>query len=276
MRVLGRPAEMNLDAWGNPPPNASMVAFGNLGVSNGRVAVQGWLFDTKNAASPQVLGKQYNEEATADNARLIAHRFADEIIFRLGGGIQGIAESKIFFVSTRGGNKEVWSMDYDGAGQKQLTHTGSIALYPRIWPDGSRLAFRWLMKDSWQTVMYSVDLGRTVTFPRFGGDNFSPAWSSDGTKIALSSSMHSGLSEIFLADASGAGAKRLTTGKGDVSPVFNPKTNGQIAWVSGRSGLPQIYVMDADGSNVQKVTDQGYAVSPSWSPNGLLLAFGRP
>jgi TolB protein len=136
------------------------------------------------------------------------------------------------------------------------------------------VAFSALQKDySWQIMMYSLDLGRTVAFPRFGGDNFSPAWSSDGTKIALSSSMHSGLSEIFLADAAGSGAKRLTTGKGDVSPVFNPRTNGQIAWVSGRSGLPQIYVMDADGSNVQKVTDQGYAVSPSWSPNGLLLAF---
>jgi len=71
----------------------------------------------------------------------------------------------------------------------------------------------------------------------------------------------------------GAGARRLTTGKGDVSPVFNPKTNGQIAWVSGRTGLPQIYAMDVDGSNVQRMTDQGYAVSPAWSPNGLLLAF---
>src|SRR6266567_1021284 len=273
LQTPGAPGEIKLDVWGNPPPSAAMVAFGNLGVAAGKVDVLGWLFDPKNPGFPQVLGKQYKEDANADNARLIAHRFADEIIFRLGGGIQGIAESKLFFVSTRGGNKEIWSMDYDGAGQKQLTHMGSVALSPRISPDGSRLAFSALTKDSWQIMMYSLDLGRTVAFPRFGGDNFSPAWSSDGTKIALASSMNSGLSEIFLADASGAGAKRLTTGKGDVSPVFNPKTNGQIAWVSGRSGLPQIYVMDADGSNVQKVTDQGYAVSPAWSPNGLLLAF---
>jgi len=85
--------------------------------------------------------------------------------------------------------------------------------------------------------------------------------------------MGTGASEIFIADASGAGAKRLTNGKTDVSPVFNPRTNAQIAFVSGRTGLPQIYMMDTDGSNVIRVTDQGYAVSPSWSPNGLLLAF---
>ena len=48
----------------------------------------GWLDDTSNTANPQVLGKQYNEAASQDMARTIAHRFADEIIARLGGGHQ--------------------------------------------------------------------------------------------------------------------------------------------------------------------------------------------
>jgi TolB protein len=75
-------------------------------------------------------------------------------------------------------------------------------------------------------------------------------------------------------DSSGAGLKRVTSYKGpDVSPVWNPKTGAQIAWVSGRSGLPQIYMMEADGTNAQALTDEGYAVSPSWAPNGQFLAF---
>jgi len=276
LQTPGSPNEMNLGAWGDAPVNASFVAFGNLGVSNGKLQVQGWLFDAKSTASPQVLGKQYQEEATERNARLIAHRFADEIIFRLGGGINGVAESRIFFISLRTGHKEVWAMDYDGQGQQQLTHLGSIALSPRVSPDGSRVAFSGLGKDSWQILMYSLDLGRLVSGPHFGGDNFTPAWSSDGSKLAFSSSMHSGHPEIYIANADGGGgAKQLTSGKGsDVSPVFNPKTNAQLAWVSARAtGLPQIFIMDVDGSNVQRITTEGYAVSPSWSPNGLLLAF---
>jgi TolB protein len=273
LQTPGQPSEVTIASWGNPPPNAGLLAFGNLGVNSGKVDVQGWLFDVKNAGAPPILGKQYREDATPDNARLIAHRFADEIIARIGGGIPGIAESKIFFISSRSGSKEVWSMDYDGAGQHQLTHLGSIALSPRISPDRSRLAFSGLTKDSWQIMMYSLELGRLVAFPRSGGDNISPAWSSDGTRVAFASSRGQGGTEIYLADASGGGSRRLTTGRSDVSPVFNPKTNGQIAFVSGQTGLPQIYIMDADGSNVQKITDQGYAVSPSWSPNGLLLAF---
>ena len=53
LQVPGSPQEMRLDAWGNPPPNAAMVAFGNLGKTGDDLAVQGWLFDVKNAQSPQ-------------------------------------------------------------------------------------------------------------------------------------------------------------------------------------------------------------------------------
>ena len=273
LSVPGAPQDVRLGDWGNPPPNASMLAFGNLGVQGGTLNVQGWLFDTKNSQSPQVLGKQYREDANQENARVIAHRFADEIIFRLGGGIQGIAETKLYFVSNRSGSKEIWQMDYDGANQKQLTHLGSIALSPHVSPDGSRVAFSGVTKDGWQIQMYSLELGRIVSFPHFGGDNYSPAWSSDGQNIAFSSS-RTGNTEIYAVSSAGANSRRLTENKGpDVSPTWNPKTNAQIGWVSGRTGLPQIYTMASDGTNVVRLTDQGYAVSPSWSPNGQFLAF---
>jgi TolB protein len=273
MQVPGGPQEMNLAVWSSPPPNAAMVAFGNLGVSGNDLTVQGWLDDTKNTASPQVLGKQYKDTASAQNARTIAHRFADEIIFRLGGGIQGIAESKLFFVSSRSGHKEIWQMDYDGAGQHQLTHLNSISLSPRVSPDGSRVAFTTYARGGVDLVVYSLELDRLVSFPRFGGTNASPAWAPDGTKLAFSSSRTAD-PEIYVVDSSGAGLKRITAYKGpDVSPVWNPKTGAQIAWVSGRSGLPQIHMMGADGTNVQALTNEGYAVSPSWSPNGQFLAF---
>jgi TolB protein len=268
---VGNPADVKFEGWSAPPPNAAMLAFGNLGVTGNGMTVQGWLYDVKNVTSPQVLGKQYQDAATNDAARTTAHKFADEIIFRLGGGIAGIAESKIYFVSSRSGHKEIWAMDYDGANQHAVTHLGAISLSPRVSPDGSRIAFSSLTKSGWDILMYSLDLNRLVSFPRFGGTNLSPAWSSDGTKIAFSSS-RGGDPEIYVADSSGANLKRLTSFKGpDVSPAWNRKTGAQIAWVSGRTGLPQVYTMDADGTNVQRLTDQGYAVSPAWSPNGQFL-----
>jgi TolB protein len=274
LAVPGKPEEMKLDVWANPPANAAMVTFGNFGVSGGDVVMLGWLYDVKNSSSPQVLGKQYRDPASAASARTQAHRFANEIIFRLGGGIAGIAESKIYFVSDRGGgHKEIWEMDYDGANQRQLTNLGTIALSPKASGDGTRVAFSAFARHGHEIHMYSRELGRLVAFPRFGGTNISPAWSPDGTKIAFSSSMR-GDSNIYVIDASGTNPRQLTSFKGpESSPVWNPKTGTQIAFVSGRSGVAQIYIMDADGTNLQRVTDTGYAVSPSWSPNGQFLVF---
>jgi TolB protein len=250
-----------------------MVAFGALAVNGGKLTVAGWLFDAKNAQSPQILGKQYNGSATQDDARLIAHKFADEIILRLGGGINGIAETKIFFVSSRTGSKEIWQMDYDGQGQRQVTRLGSITLSPRVSPDNSRVAFTTLSRAGWSIRLYSLELNRPLNFAATGGTTLSPAWSSNGANLAFSSS-RTGDNEIYISDATGGGARRLTSFAGpDVSPTFNPKTNAQIAWVSGRTHLPQIYIMDTDGGNIQRMTDGGYATSPSWSPNGQFLTF---
>ncbi len=221
----GAPQEINLAQWSADPANAAMVAFGALSSNGGRLVVYGWLDDTRNTANPQVLGKQYNEAASEDMARTVAHRFADEIISRLGGGINGIAETKIYFVSSRSGTKEIWSMDYDGQNQHPVTHLGTISLSPRISPDNSRVAFASLGREGWSIRMYSLELGRLVSFPggAAGGSNQSPAWSSDGSKLAFSSS-RSGDPEIWIADASGGNPRKVTSFRGpDVAPTWNPR-----------------------------------------------------
>ena len=270
---VGAPGDVKFESWSAPPPNAAMLVFGNMGASANTLTMQGWLYDVKNAQSPQVLGKQYTDTATTQAARVIAHKFADEIIFRLGGGINGIAETQIYYVRGSSGHKEIWAMDYDGANQHPVTTLGTISLSPHISPDGSRLAFSSFSGAGWEIRMFSFDLNRMVSFPRYGGTNLSPSWSPEGGRLAFSSS-RSGDPEIYVVDQSGGNLHRITNSKGpDVSPVWNRKTGSELAWVSGRTGLPQIYTMGADGTNVQQMTDQGYAVSPAWSPNGQFLAF---
>lgn len=268
----GTPQEINMAQWSAPPSSAAYVAFGTLGVNGGRLTVQGYLYQTGNSPNAQVLAKQYTDNGNVQAAREIAHRFADEIIQQLG-GIAGIAETKIYFVSNRTGSKEIWVMDYDGMNERQLTHLGTVSLSPRVSPDNSRVAFSSLGRNGWSIRMFSLDLNRLVAFPAWGDTTLSPAWSSDGNRLAFSSA-RTGDPDIYVCDASGNQAHRITAFRGpDVSPVWNPKSNTQLAWVSGRTGLPQIYIMDSDGGNVQRLTDGGYASSPSWSPNGELLAF---
>ena len=271
----GSPQEINLAQWAAAPANAAFVAYGALSASNGHLVVYGWLQDDRNTGTAPILTRQYSADANDDQARTLAHQFADDIIGALGGGVRGIAESKIYFVSARNGSKQIWEMDYDGQNQHPVVRAGILSESPRISPDNSRLAFASLGNSGWTIRMYSFDLRRFVAFPpgAQGGSNFSPAWSGDGQHIAFSSS-RSGDPDIWTCDVNGGNLKKLTAFRGpDVSPVWNPRTNAQIAWVSGRTGLPQIYIMDTDGGNVERMTDGGYAISPSWSPNGQFLAF---
>ena len=273
------PSELQAAAWNAAPASAHLVAYGNLTATGNDLTIEAWLSDVRSAAAPPVIGKRYHGEVTEAQVRIFAHQFADEIIMRLSGGLPGIAATRIAFISSRSGNKELWMMDYDGANQKQVTHARTISLTPRWSPDGSRIAFTCYGQAgglmSAQICMYSMETSKIVSFMRFHGTNSAPAWSPDGTKLMFSSSMH-GDPELFSSDTTGGSLKRITYSAGvDTSPVWNPKTGQQVAFVSDRGGLPAIYLMNADGSNTEKLSlpEMGYSIDPAWSPNGQLLAF---
>jgi TolB protein len=274
-----QPSELRNLSWTDPPANANLVAFGNLTESTPEVAIQAWLFDVRNPAAQPVVAKVYRGAPTDAQVRKFAHQFADEIIGKLSGGLPGIAGTQIAFVSSRGGTKEIWAMDYDGANQHPLTTLRSIALTPRWSPDASRIAFTcfqpMIRVTSAQICMYSMDTGKLVSFPRFKGTNTTPSWSPDGSQVVFSSSM-AGNPELYVADVSGGRPKRLTnSSSANMSATWNPKTGQTIAFVSDRAGVPQLYSMNADGTSVARydLPDMGYVIDPAWAPNGQMLAF---
>jgi TolB protein len=273
------PAELKYTVWIDPPTNANFVGFGNLSESTAEVAIEAWLYDVRNPSSQPVVGKVYRGAPTDAQVRKFAHQFADEIVGKLTGGLPGVAGTQIAFVSARGGPKEIWVMDYDGANQRQLTNLKSIALTPRWSPDGSRIAFTCFAPfgglTSAQICMYSMDTGKLASFPRFRGTNITPAWSPDGTQLIFSSSMQ-GNPELYVSDVNGGRPKRLTISNGaNMSPSWNPKTGQTVAFVSDRGGTPQLYLMNSDGTSTTKLDlpDKGYVIDPAWHPNGQLLAF---
>lgn len=88
-----------------------------------------------NHSGGTVLSKNYN-----GSARENTHRFADDIIETLTGN-KGFATSKIAFIATRSGKKEVYVGDYDGSNVRQLTHDSVISVHPSISADGQRIAY---------------------------------------------------------------------------------------------------------------------------------------
>src|SRR6202012_1989841 len=88
-----------------------------------------------------------------------------------------------------GGGQENLVIGYDGADAHAITHLGTISISPRVSPDNSRVAFSSLGRNGWSIRMYSLLLGRMVSFSSPGGTTLSPALSSDGAKLAFSASV---------------------------------------------------------------------------------------
>lgn len=272
----GKPSSQD---WADAPASTNMLAYGNMAVNGTGLAVSGFLSSVQSPGSAPALQKIYRDAATDAGARKLAHQFADDIVSLLGGGLPGIAQTQIAYVSARGGNKEIWVMDYDGADAHQLTTLKSVSLTPRWSPDATKVAFTCYVPyrgvTSAQICIYSTASNHLISFPRFPGTNGTPAWSPDGSELAFMCS-RSGDPQIYTSDASGGHLQRITDTAGvSTSPVWNPKTGQQLIFVSDRAGAPVLYMSNADGSNVQRVDvgDKGYVIDPSWSPNGQLLAF---
>jgi len=272
LKLPSQPAELVFEQWTSNELRATDLAYGASYIENGQFVTECRLVDLGTKES--IIGLRYRVGLDDPGVRSAAHRFADEIVIKIGGGIPGVALTQIAFVSDRTGNKEIWVMDYDGYGQHAITNHRSISLTPRWSSDNSKIAYTSYRRGNPAIYIQSISDNRLLSFPSFGGLTTTPAWAPDGERIAFTASQ-SGDPEVYVSDMRGKNLKRLTSSRGvDISPTWNPKTGKEIAFVSDRSGSPQIYIMDDEASNLHRiVTEGGEAVGPSWSPNGDLLAF---
>ena len=272
---FSNPADIKPDDWTTPAIDAQFLSFGNVRATGGRITVEARLWDLKRPENREALGKRYSSEDSEVGTRLVAHQWADAIVELLGGGLKGIALTKLAYISDRSGAKELYVMDYDGNDSHALTSQKSIVLTPSWAPDGEKIAFTSFRQGGANIEILSRVDRRPYTFVRQGGTTTTPVWSPDGSKIAFATSRDGSDTEIYVADWNGRNGRRLTVSKSvDISPVWNPRTGREIAFVSDRSGSAQIYIMDAEGTNVRRiVNDGGTAVNPSWSPDGQRIAF---
>jgi Tol biopolymer transport system component/DNA-binding winged helix-turn-helix (wHTH) protein len=101
-------------------------------------------------------------------------------------GIAVLPEGRIVYTSPRGGNVDLWQMESDGSGQKQLTkNAGDFNGQPRAAPDGKSIVFVSSRSGSLQIWRMDADGGnqRQLTF----GEAADQPWiSPDGAWIYFS------------------------------------------------------------------------------------------
>ncbi len=223
------------------------------------------------AAGDMLMGKRYNGTTNKRNDMLF--RFSNAVIKELTGK-DGIAASKIAFVSDRTNAKEVYFTDILGLQIRQITRHKNLVVSPRFVPGGNYLTYT--SYHSGNQNLYITDLSQSSTtrpLSRRKGMNLAPAWSPDGRRMILTLSKD-GNPDLFLMDRKGKILKQLTRRSGiNVSPTWSPDGK-KIAFVSDRSGKPQIYVMNLKTEAVQRITFKGHEnAEPDWSPVENLLCY---
>jgi len=264
-----------LTDWSNAPTSASHLVFGYTAVQDGRLVLRGFLFlvTQPDVVSADLIHKLYFGSLDEEGAKKIARDFAADILQQF--GQKSLAGSKIYFVSDRSGNKEIWSMDYDGSNQKQLTSYKTIAMEPAVSVDGRMFAFTALMKGVWQIMVHSAETGKKLPFYNPVTSTIQTATFTPDSKHIMYAASLNGWENLCIADVNGGGMTQVSHVRAaEVSPEVNPKTGRDVLFISGRSGLEQLWRMNIDGSDAERVTNgEGYVANPSWNPNGQLIAF---
>ena len=246
---------------------AELLITGLYEENNGKIAMELRLFDTFKGR--RILGKKYSGKR-ADERRMI-HRFCSEVIQYLTGA-KGVFASKIAFISTGSGNKEIYSSEFDGYNPQQLTRNHSITLFPAWSSDGRYLAYTSYKQGKPDLFIKNLAEMQEISITQ-KGLNITPAWVPGKFELAATLSF-SGDQEIYLLTGSGKIIKRLTKMQGsDISPSWSPDGK-KLAFVSNRSGSPQVYIQDMVSGKVRRLTfESNYNTQPSWSPRGDKIAY---
>lgn len=267
-----RPEELNYDVWNTLPFRVSFLTAGTLDLAGGILRAEFRVFDIKQRK--ESFGLRISGDS--DQLRAIAHRWADEIVFKLtAGASKGIASTKIAYTSRKGNAKEVYVMDYDGFEPQAFTRNGSLNLFPTWAPDNSKLTFVSYRSQKPEINIYSYLDGSRMPFPIFNTLVSTPIISPDGSQILFSLRSPRGDSDLYIAKLDGSNRRNITDNPAiETSPTWSP-SGRQIAFSSDRqSPASQIFICDADGANVRRIVKEGGdADSPAWSPDGRWIAF---
>jgi TolB protein len=176
---------------------------------------------------------------------------------------------RIAFVSNRDGNHDIFVVNADGGGLRNLTRSrrkrNRLEWWgpdgPRWSPDGREIAFRSDRDGNDEIYVVNADGTELRRLTHNSKSDGGPLWSPDGRRILFwrSSQGYGFRGDVWVMNADGSAQRNLTRSAThpfatDSWPAWSPDGR-KILFVSDRDRNGEIYVMNADGSEERKLTE---------------------
>jgi serine/threonine protein kinase len=194
----------------------------------------------------------------------------------LGGGA-----SQIAYASDLTGLPQIWLMNADGTGPRQITDMPEGACQPAWSPDGDRLAFISPCAGNQEIYpgagIFIMNLDDTplISLSSLPGGDFDPDWSPDGMKIAFTSLRDYNRAQIYEFNLEDNSIRSLSANTvRDSQPAWSPD-GGEMAFVTTRRGPYQIWITGGDEQEAVLLSRSGSLkdTHPAWSPDGQVIMF---
>lgn len=168
--------------------------------------------------------------------------------------------TRIVFTSKRSGNYELWLINVDGSGLRQLTNdpaTDSAAAWS---PDGTQIAFASGRGGNTDVYVMKADgsaVSRLTTNVDYDGE---PAWSPDGTLIAFISRRSAGTADYFLYTMTAQGGSPLlrSTTPYASRPNWSPDGTRILFDGANASGWQRLFLVTLSNGVVQETATSGF------------------
>ncbi len=206
-----------------------------------------------------------------------SHRVSDAVYEKIL-GVRGAFATRIAYVAVDGPiDKRSYRLivaDADGANENRVFDSRDPIMSPSWSPDGRSLAYVSFHSGLSAVYVQTLATGAQVQVSAKSGINGAPAFSPDGSRLALALSRRDGNVDVYVLTLATQDLQRITEDPAiDTEPCWSPDGR-TLFFTSDRAGGPQVYSVGLEsGARARRVTFEGsYNARPRVSPDGRQIA----